>query len=247
MRDAAMFTHDAAATSVVDTGMSDAGVSQTAWIECTCQQIRVGGRRPASGVQSVRGQGVAAWLTETAQLEAASIDAFAELRDELRAHHAPRSLIQETHRAEADEVGHARWVGRLALRVGALPRRPNVVRGEPRSLVAIAQHNASEGCVREAYGALVALHQAHNASSPEVREGFLRIARDEARHALLSLELDDWMRTRVSANQVRQRDETRALAMLEVAENVGREDVATRTVLGLPDEERGRDLVRFVA
>jgi len=94
---------------------------------------------------------------------------------------------------------------------------------------------------------LVALHQAHNASSPEVREGFLRIARDEARHALLSLELDDWMRTRVSANQVRQRDETRALAMLEVAENVGREDVATRTVLGLPDEERGRDLVRFVA
>ena len=234
-------------------GPADAGAPEAdpvvAMISCEVEVCRPAGRRPAlaMGVAMKQSEGVASWLREVAELEAASIDAFAELRDELSAHAAPRALVDATVRAEADEVLHARLVGQLASRAGARPVRPEVLRTEPRGLFALAQHNASEGCVREAYGALAALHQAHNASSPEVRAGFLRIAQDEARHALLSLALDDWMRSKLSARQVRALEEERALAVEALADQVGAEDALTRAVLGLPDAERGRDLVYFTA
>ena len=227
----------------------DAGAPRAVagWIECTYRLICVGGRRPASGVDAVRGRGVAAWLAETAQLEAASVDAFAELRAELIAHQAPSRIIAATSRAEADEVIHAQLIGAFARRAGAAPVRPIVSMGAPRALFDIAKHNASEGCVREAFGAINALHQASNAATPELREGFLRIARDEARHALLSLELDDWMRTRLGAHEVRKLEDERALATAELLSHVGNEDVETRAALGLPDAERGRDLVWMCA
>ena len=234
-----------------DAGPFDAGGDPVvATITCMVETCFPAGRRPAFATtarSTHEVEGIAKWLREVAQLEAATIDSFAELRDELKAHAAPRQLVDATHRAEADEVRHARFVGQLASRVGARPVRPDVMRSEPRPLFAIAQHNASEGCVREAYGALAALHQASNASSLEVRAGFLRIAQDEARHALLSLALDDWMRSKLSAREVRALEEERAMAVATLANQVGVEDALTRAVLGLPDAERGRDLVRFTA
>ena len=166
---------------------------------------------------------------------------------ELIAHRAPSGIIAATSRAEADEVMHAQLIGSFARRAGANPVRLLVSIGAPRALFDIAKHNASEGCVREAFGAINALHQASNAATPELRDGFLRIARDEARHALLSLELDDWMRTRLNSHEVRQLEEERAVATAELALNVGTEDRETRAVLGLPDAERGHDLVLMCA
>ena len=238
MGDAAMMT-DASS-------LEDAGAPSVAFIACTYRNA-CRGRRPASGVALLEGQGIATWLAETAQLEAASVDAFAELRAELLAHQAPSNIIAATSRAEADEVVHAQLMGAFARRAGAKPVRPSVVIGAPRALFDIAKHNASEGCVREAFGAINALHQASNAATPELRAGFLRIARDEARHALLSLELDDWMRTKLNAQQQRQLEDEREVAAHELACNVGHEDCETRSALGLPDEERGRDLVRLCA
>lgn len=241
-RDASVATVDAFVSD------SDAGPDPiAAWIECTYRPTCIGGRRPASGVTPLRGRGIATWLAETAQLEAASVDAFAELRSELIAHRAPSTIITATSRAEADEVVHARIVGAFARRAGAEPVRPSVAIAAPRTLFDVAEHNASEGCVREAFGAINALHQASNAATPALREGFLRIARDEARHALLSLDLDDWIRTKLDPRAVRRLDEAREVAAHELAANVGHEDHETRALLGLPDEERGRDLVRLCA
>ncbi len=230
----------------LDAGGADVGPA-TSSISCSYTLACRGGRRPAAGITSLQGQGVATWLAELAQLKAASVDAFAELRAELIAHQAPSRIIAATSRAEADEVMHAQLIGSFARRAGAKPVRPVVSIGAPRALFDIAKHNASEGCVREAFGAINALHQASNAATAELREGFLRIARDEARHALLSLELDDWMRTRLSAHEVHQLEEERAVASAELVSHVGNEDGETRAVLGLPDEERGRDLVLMCA
>ena len=238
-------TGDAAMTDA--SSPEDAGAPSVAFIVCTYTNA-CRGRRPASGITlRLEGEGVATWLMETAQLEAASVDAFAELRAELIAHQAPSNIIAATSRAEADEVIHAQLMGAFARRAGAKPVRPSVVIGAPRALFDIAKHNASEGCVREAFGAINTLHQASNAATPELREGFLRIARDEARHALLSLELDDWMRTKLNAQQQRQLEDEREVAAHELSCNVGNEDRETRSALGLPDEERGRDLVRLCA
>ncbi|MDQ3370499.1 MAG: ferritin-like domain-containing protein, partial [Myxococcota bacterium] len=61
-----------------------------------------------------------------------------------------------------------------------------------RSLAAIAHENAIEGCVREAYGALVATYQAERAA-PALRAVFRRIAADERRHAALAEDVHAWI------------------------------------------------------
>jgi hypothetical protein len=55
-----------------------------------------------------RGTGLGAPYSEAAFLEAASVEAFRILRDELRCYGAPRSLVRAAARAGHDEVRHAR-------------------------------------------------------------------------------------------------------------------------------------------
>jgi hypothetical protein len=127
-----------------------------------------------------------------AHLEAASVDAFLILRDELRAHGAPPELIRRAEVAAADEVRHAATVGALAARHGAVVVPPTVTRGPVRSLEEMALENAREGCVREAYGALEALWQARFAVEEETRVVFETIAAEEGQHAALSWDLAAW-------------------------------------------------------
>jgi hypothetical protein len=61
-----------------------------------------------------------------------------------------------------------------------------------RPLAEVAIENATEGCVRETYGAMVAQRQARKAADPRVRSVLQQIAIDEARHAALSWEVDTW-------------------------------------------------------
>ncbi|MBX3232248.1 MAG: hypothetical protein KIT84_18955 [Labilithrix sp.] len=88
-------------------------------------------------------------------------------------------------------TAHARALG-PALARGA---RGGSVR---RSILELAVDNAVEGCVREAYGALVATYQATHAADPALRRTFRRIARDEAEHAALALDLADWYATKLT-------------------------------------------------
>ena len=52
--------------------------------------------------------------------------------------------------------------------------------------------NAREGCVRETFGALIAMHQAERAGDPIIRRAMRRIAEEETRHAELAWEVASW-------------------------------------------------------
>jgi hypothetical protein len=157
-------------------------------VSVTCQPGCAVGRRPAGLAESPACDRRAAgdYFAEIAHLEAASVTAFRILRDELRAHGAPKKLVRAAARAARDEIRHARSTSALARRFGGTPREPSVEKGPLRSVEAMAIENAVEGCVRETYGALLATRQAELARDPQVRAAMMRIARDETQHAALS-------------------------------------------------------------
>jgi len=176
---------------LLDAGLIDSGTAGTldagaVFIVCACQGSA--GRRPEGLVpcDARATSEVGAFFAHAAHLEAASIHAFARMRDELRALGAPSGLVMRTTRAIGDERRHARVVSSLARRFGARPVAPRVKRSRRRSIEAIAIENATEGCVRETFAALVAHWQAGHARDPIVRAAYARIARDETRHAELA-------------------------------------------------------------
>lgn len=211
---------------------ADAGTPR---IVCTYTPICIGGRAPAGfAPASGLANDVAGWLARAAHLERASVRAFEELAAELALHGAPRRLTREALRAADDERRHAQTVEALVVHRGA--RVPDVRRSPSsrRSLSALAIDNAIEGCVREAYGALVAAHQAEHAEDADVRVAYREIAVDEARHALLSLAIHDWARAQLSIEAAKDLDERRQ-AELAMWRALPLEDAATRKALGLPD------------
>ena len=86
-------------------------------------------------------------------------------------------------------------------------------------LFELARHNATEGCVGEAIGAVQAAYAARHATDPAVASVMATIARDEARHAVLSFAIDDWLRPRLGAARRRAVDHalTEAIAAFHAA------------------------------
>ena len=192
------------------------------------------GRRPAGLVEPKRidaRDAVGRWLAHAAWLEAASIPAFVYLARELDLHGAPRTLSRSALAAARDEIRHARIMRQLAARYGATPPDVDVALPAHRSLEEMAIENAIEGCVRETWGAVVALWQAHRAHDSELRAVFRAIAGDEARHAALAWAIDTWSRTRLDANARARIDAARSHAVRELFEGPASEVIA---VLGLP-------------
>lgn len=158
------------------------------------------GRRPSGLEPAGPAQGrnaVGAFFAHVAHLEAASVHAFRILRDELTRHEAPAALISAATRAMHDEIRHAAAMSRLARRYGAEMPAVVIEAHAPRSLEEMAVENAREGCVRELYGALEASWQARSAADDEVVRVMRGIARDETRHAELSLTVADWLDTKL--------------------------------------------------
>lgn len=208
-----------------------------------------GGRRPAvyapgalDDVATLEG----AFFARLAELEAVSIEAFRGLADELVAHGAGKDLLSRVEAARSDEVRHAALVGELAHEAGCeVPGGHHASPEVPRELAVIALENAVEGCVRETYGALVAMFIARRATTPRVREIFSGIARDEANHAALSWDLHRWLDARLDASS---QAAVRA-AMLEAARELRRE-VAHGTSprsLGVPGGQEAERLVDELA
>ncbi len=153
------------------------------------------GRRPR-GFATTRVLGcdpTTAYLSRCAQLEAASIEAFEILVAELEHLGAPPRLLLAARRAARDEVRHATTIAALAGRPTLVAKSRRGRRRVRRSSRAIAIENAVEGCVRETYGALVAMWQARTAADQHVRRAMGRIGSDEARHAQLAWSVQDWM------------------------------------------------------
>ena len=85
--------------------------------------------------------------------------AFATLRRELAWFDAPPALLRAAAAAERDEVVHAQLTAGLARRHGVAVALPDVAPTPARSLAEMTDENVVEGCVREAYGALVATYK----------------------------------------------------------------------------------------
>ncbi|MBN8614954.1 MAG: ferritin-like domain-containing protein [Deltaproteobacteria bacterium] len=221
-------------------------------LTCTGRFFCGGGRAPQAFRERTRPRIVRSRLGDCfasmAHLEAAAVPAFFELADEMARHGAPCSMSRAARHSARQEITHARMVRRLAHRFGG--EVPIVERGEnaPRSLFEMAKDNAFEGCVREAYGALVAAHQAAHARDPEVRTSFARIAKDEAEHALLSFALHDWARSRVTDAERRALDETREEGLASLLLSTTADEPHTSlAIAGLPSATRANDLARTLA
>ncbi|HQY64242.1 MAG: hypothetical protein IPF92_06995 [Myxococcales bacterium] len=192
------------------------------------QVIGLGKGRPPRGfVPEERGVTLAAFLRQSADLEAASVTAFVALKRDLGALRAPRGLLRACGRAARDEGRHARALGarprsqRRAVR-DASPHAPGVTR------LSLAVQNAVEGCVGEGWGALLVGFGASHAVDRELRARFARIAAEEASHAALSLRVHDWLRARL-------RPEERAVVGRAVRRAVA--DLEARVGLDLPPRE----------
>jgi hypothetical protein len=178
----------------------------------------------------------AQWLAHAAYLEAASVDAFRLVRRDLHALGAPRRLLQQASRAAREEKRHARRMRALAKRAGATYRAPIVTPTPVPSLEQMALQNAVEGCVREAFSALVARYQAVHAGDREVAAAMKQIAVDEAHHAALAYRIDAWAQQRLGI-EARGRIATRRLAAARAIVNdvAAAVDSRDRNALGLPD------------
>lgn len=187
---------------------------QTA-IDCFYQGT---GRRPAGLASTAHAadcpQG--AYWAGAAHLEAAAVYAFRALARELREHGAPRGLVARAIAAAGDEVRHARSTTALARRHGAAIARVEVVAPEPRTLAAIAEENAVEGCVRETWGALITAYQARAAGDKRVRRLMARIADDEVAHAELGWAVARWAEPRLSPTARRRARDARHAAFAAV-------------------------------
>jgi hypothetical protein len=206
-----------------------------------------GGRRPqrlAFRAPRAARSRTGAWFAGLFQLEAASVSAFQTLHDELTREGAPRVLRHAAAAAARDEVRHARLTAALARRYGGRPRPPRVAPTPPRSLAAVAEENVTEGCVREAYGALVATVQSRASDDPIVRAVMARIARDETTHAALAVAVDRWAVARLPPNTRPRLAAAReaAIAELEAGVDVGWTP-ELGAVAGLPDPATARRLL----
>jgi hypothetical protein len=203
------------------------------------------GRRTTRRSPKVRPGGVVGrYLCAAARLEADSVHAFRRLRRELEEHGAPARLRRAALRAERDEVRHARDTGELARAHGVTPRMPRERRRPRRSLEAIAVENAVEGCVRETYGALVAMFQAEAAKDTAVARHMRRVAADEVRHATLSWQVAGWVAGKLGPRARARVESARRTAAMELLAEIGHEPPAVLVdTVGLPDAAAARRLL----
>lgn len=174
---------------------ADGGLELVCYVTTLCP-----GGRTTAGLElpAIPNTSTGALLAAMGAMESASVQAFARLARELRAHDAPPALRRDAHRAARDERRHARALAALARRYGAAPQQPRGEARATRSLAALVRENAVEGCVRETWGALLAAWQSGQADDPRVRAAFARIADDELRHAALAWEIAAWAEPQLS-------------------------------------------------
>lgn len=198
------------------------------------------GRRHACWQDAPQGTGrnaIGAWLGRAASAEAGSVHSFHRLVRELERFGAPAELIDRAKGAMRDEVAHARMMTRLAGDWGGRAQAIEVAPVEERSLFELALENATEGCSKETFAALIALHQAEHAQERGIADCMRHIAEDEMRHGQLAWDLHAWFLARLSREEAEQINQALALSLEELGRSPVRERMNSeqRQVLGLPD------------
>lgn len=186
------------------------------------------------------------WLAVHAHLERASVTAFTELAEWLAQNGAPRSLITRCRAAAADEVVHADLMAALASGHGESPPACEA-RPPSRDLLAVALHNAVEGCVHETFAAIVARYQAEHAMGESARGVFARIADDELRHAQLAWDLHAWLVEQMNDDDRATVLKAQRRALSELPTRVRHNARATPVALGWPDPARASVMARRFA
>ncbi len=136
----------------------------------------------------------AAW-TRDAQLEHASVAAFAKLALDLCALGAPLELVGRAHEAALQEVRHAELCFALAsayagveLAPGALPAHDP----ETPDLRRLARETLLDGCIGEGLATASARLGAERCRDPDVARVLGILAADEAEHAALAWDILAW-------------------------------------------------------
>lgn len=141
-------------------------------------------------------QALAHHYARAAQMEHASIAAFARFSLQLLSLGAPPELVEACTNAIADETAHARACFELASRYGGTAVGPAAlpVGGclDVSSLDEIIELTIVEGCIGETLAALEATEAAEHANDATVRAALLRIAADEKRHVELAFRFVRW-------------------------------------------------------
>ncbi|HEY2366860.1 MAG TPA: ferritin-like domain-containing protein [Polyangiaceae bacterium] len=195
-----------------DTGQWGCEVVDAGIVSCGCT-----GRR-FEGYADVGTEGFA----KLARLEAASVFAFERLHDELSALGASPPLLARVRRAVADEKRHTRLMTHLARQRGERVELVCEPTFSDRAVEAIAIENATEGCVRELFGALVATWHGTHARDRALRRTFRVIARDETRHAELALRVAAFLSCRLDAKARARVKSARADAVTMLAREVAK-------------------------
>jgi hypothetical protein len=207
-----------------------------------CAGRRAEGLQVAAGARA--GGELGNCFAEMAELELASIAAFATLEAQLVAHGAPEPLIERCRAARGDEMRHARALSALAHRFGAWPKWIRALPQQRRSLLELALENAREGRVRELYGAAVATWQAQHAQDREVREVFGAVALDEAEHAALALDLGVWLASQLTQAERELVEVQRQRALAELgAELHSSPHPSVQTIAGMPSAAQAKRLL----
>ncbi len=130
-----------------------------------------------------------AWLAE-AQLEHASVAAFAKLSLQLLAVGAPPELIDAAHAAARDEIAHAKVAFSLASHFGGEAVGPSPVpawaAAPSLELSTLLAETLEDGCVGETIAAREAAVAAAHATDATLARALFTIAEDETRHAELA-------------------------------------------------------------
>ena len=204
------------------------------------------GRLPSGlcAVESDRAaNALAEYMARQAYLEAASVAAFEDLETELRSYGAPSDLCDWAKRAAQQERRHALYCRALTRKFGGETQVPTLSRDAIRTPLQVACDNAREGLTREAFGALLAQHQALFARDLDVRAIMQEIATDELSHAEFSWALHHFLMSSLSDNERVFVEAERKAAVAEFRESLVQESSAAfRAQLGLPDQETSERL-----
>lgn len=185
------------------------------------------------------------YFDRVAELEAASIEAFHVLARELALSGAPAWMARAATRSARDEARHARLARAIAkAHGGGVVARARRARWSPRSLEAIAEENAREGCVRETFGALSAAWQAARAGDEKMAAFFARISGDEARHAALAWAIARWAEPRLDVAARKRVRAARRDALVELRASAAAAPAPSLVrSAGAPSAEQSRLLV----
>lgn len=170
-------------------------------VKIECGNICEGRRTAGVREPTTRARSLGEYFATCAYLEATSVLAFERMHAELVVHGAPAEILDRVARARREEERHVELTTMLARRYGREPISPIRTNFEVRSLFEIARENLVEGCIRETWGAVLALLRAERAEEAEIRTAAREIAEDETRHAELAWDVAMWLEARLSVGE----------------------------------------------